>query len=95
MAISRKPKPRVNTADTGTGVDIDALINKGGSVGAGQTPPTLETASRAAETATVNLRMPVALVEQIDDALKSHPIRKPRHTWLLEAVVEKLNRESA
>ena len=87
MAISRKPKSQANGAHAE--VDVDALISKGGSVASSQTP------SRTADTATVNLRIPVTLVERIDDALKVHPIKKPRHTWLLEAVIEKLDRESA
>ena len=86
MAISRKPKSPAN--GTRADVDVDALINKGGSVATAQLP------SKAADTATVNLRMPAALVERIDDALKAHPIKKPRHTWLLEAVIEKLDREA-
>ncbi len=87
MAISRKPKPQANGANAD--VDVDALISKGGTVASSQTLP------RIADTATVNLRMPVGLVERIDDALKVQPIKKPRHTWLLEAVMEKLERESA
>jgi hypothetical protein len=80
MAISRKPKPQ---GQVDTPVDVEALINRGGSI-ASDSP-----------TATVNLRMPASLVGRIDEALKGHPIKKPRHTWLLEAVIEKLERESA
>ena len=86
MAISRKPKPQTNGAQAD--VDVVALINKGGSIATSPAAP------KPADTATVNLRMPTALVERIDDALKAHPIKKPRHTWLLEAVIEKLDREA-
>ena len=86
MAITRKPKPQTNGAEA-PAVDIESLINKGGSVASAQTAP------KGSDVATVNLRIPATLVERIDQELKSRPIKTPRHTWLLEAVVEKLNRE--
>ena len=86
MAISRKPKPQDNTVGKGN-VDIEALINKGGSVG-GETGSKYRT-----QTSTINIRVPVPLVERIDQELEGRPIRTPRHTWLLEAVWEKLERD--
>ena len=88
MAISRKPQSQPNGTSV-PAVDVEALINKGGTVAA---PPEPAPADR---TATVNLRIPVSLIDQIDRELRSRPIKTPRHTWLLEAVVEKLGRESA
>lgn len=41
----------------------------------------------------VNLRMPADMLEQVDKAVKARPLKIPRHTWLLEAVMEKLVRE--
>ena len=41
----------------------------------------------------VQLRLLPALVEKIDAAVKARLIKIPRHTWLLEAVMEKLKRE--
>ena len=43
-------------------------------------------------TATLSLRLPVAMLEEIDKAVKSRPYKMPRHMWLLEAVHEKLTR---
>lgn len=85
MAITRKPKPQTNGAEV-PAIDIESLINKGGSVASVQAAP-------KNGVATINLRIPTSLVEKIDQELKLRPIKTPRHTWLLEAVVEKLNRE--
>lgn len=93
MAIT--PKPKATNAHLGkTSVDVDALINRGGSV-AGHPVP----AGRPAKTADddvmlVQLRLPPPLVEKIDATVKARLIKIPRHTWLLEAVMEKLKRES-
>jgi hypothetical protein len=88
VAISRKPK---SPSDDSNGVvDVEALINKGGSIAS--SPPAAP--AKTAETVTINLRMPIPLVERIDVVLKSYPIKKPRHTWLLEAVIEKLEKEA-
>lgn len=84
MAISRKP--RSSGAPTPL-VDVEALINKGGS-----TPkPNIEEKDGA--TAVV-LRLPADVLTRVDGAVKARPIRTPRHTWLLEAVHEKLAREA-
>jgi hypothetical protein len=82
MAISRKPRP----ARTST-VDVEALINKGGS------PPVEATEKTAEATVPVVLRLPSEMLGQIDASVKARPIRTPRHTWLLEAIYEKLARE--
>jgi hypothetical protein len=42
----------------------------------------------------VILRLPASMLRSIDQAVKSRPVRIPRHTWLLEAVHEKLSREN-
>ena len=43
-------------------------------------------------TVTLSLRLPIPMLEEIDKAVKSRPYKMPRHTWLLEAVHEKLSR---
>ena len=85
MAITRKPKAQESNINA---VDVDALINKGGSV-ATTTKPEPDTAPIA-----ITLRVPPTLVAKIDTVITSRPIKTPRHTWLLEAVLEKLNREA-
>jgi hypothetical protein len=83
MAITRRPKLAPSSA-----VDVEALINKGGSVA----QPLNEERS-ASKQAQVKLRLPTELLAQVDQALKGRRITIPRHTWLIEAIVEKLERE--
>lgn len=89
MAITRKPK---SSASASPSVDIEALINKGGSVG-GQ-PVTPAVAEKDVnKPVPVVLRMPGDVLSRVDQTLKGRRVRIPRHTWLLEAVIEKLERE--
>ena len=80
MAISPKPKTKTSAA----GVNVDALIRKGGSSAADNEKP---------QHAPIVLRLPSHMLDQIDALLKARPVRIPRHTWLLEAVYEKLARD--
>lgn len=84
MAVTRRPKPAPSPA-----VDVDALINKGGSVA----QPSDQGRSAPKQAAQVKLRLPPELLAQVDQALKGRRIAIPRHTWLIEAIVEKLERE--
>jgi hypothetical protein len=43
-------------------------------------------------TVTISLRVPSAMLEKIDEAVRRRPYPMPRHMWLLEAVHEKLMR---
>ena len=82
MAIARKPHPIAPT------VDVEALINRGGSA-PGSPPP-----EEAAKSPTpILLRVPAEMMDQLDAALKARPVRLPRHTWILEAIHEKLIRD--
>lgn len=85
MAISRKPKQSSSAATKA--VDVDALINKGGSVGG-------KNGGQERETVPVILRVPEDILEKVDASVQARRIKTPRHTWLLEAVLEKLERES-
>jgi hypothetical protein len=85
MAISRKPKQSSSAA--ARHVDVDALIKKGGSV-AGKN-------GEEKSTVPVILRVPEDILEKVDASVQARRIKTPRHTWLLEAVLEKLERESA
>jgi hypothetical protein len=83
MAIARKPSRK-----TASAVDVEALINRGGSPGGseGREGPTGATP--------ILLRIPAGLLERLENALKERPVKLPRHTWILEAIHEKLTRES-
>ncbi|WP_226782223.1 hypothetical protein [Oceaniglobus trochenteri] len=41
----------------------------------------------------LTVRVPRALVSNIDHERKARAVQVPRNTWILEAVVEKLDRE--
>ena len=86
MAVTRKPakKPAPQA------VDVEALILKGGSV-AGEA----EAAGKTGKAASVVLRIPADVMERVDRAVQARRIKTPRHTWLLEAIMEKLDREQA
>lgn len=85
MAISRKPKQSSSTV--AKHVDVNALINKGGSVGG-------KNGGQERDTVPVILRVPEDILEKVDASVQARRIKTPRHTWLLEAVLEKLERES-
>lgn len=89
MAIERKPKPSETQAKEQS---INALINKGGSVG-----EDIEyDSSNAKQTGDkpILIRIPAEAVKKIDEIVSAKKIKTPRHTWLLEAVFEKLEKDS-
>lgn len=93
MAITRKPAPGRPPVST---VDVDDLINRGGSSPAAAaavsgSKPAEETDDRVVP---VILRLPPSMLRGIDTAVRNRPVRIPRHTWLLEAIHEKLSREA-
>jgi hypothetical protein len=89
MALTRRPKPPAPAA-TAAPVDVDALISKGGSVARVADP----IPSSPIKPAPVVLRMPPDVLVRIDQAVEARRVRVPRHTWLMEAVIEKLERET-
>lgn len=84
MAIARRPQ--VKTQEQKIAVDVEALIAKGGSVAHPET--TLEDEGIGSFT----LRVPKKLLRQIEDQRKSRPIKTDRQRWILEAIIEKLER---
>lgn len=86
--ITRKPRPR-QPQDGGVSANeaqIQKVINKGGSMPGND--------AQALETMVVNLRPPVSMVQRIDELVSQRPVKTSRHMWLMEAIVEKLKRES-
>ena len=79
MAITKKPAPRPEA-------EIAALIQKGGSVPQDAPPK---------PTQYLQLRLDRELLGAIDAALQRRKVKIPRHTWILEALHEKLEREDA
>lgn len=62
------------------------FINQGGST-------TAKTIMATKSEAAVNVRLPVEVLAQVDEAVKQRRVKTPRHRWLLEAIIEKLDRE--
>jgi hypothetical protein len=82
MAVTRKPRVVPESA-------IEALIAKGGSVAAPAppaAPPTLGVKM-------VPVRIDTTLLTRIDRAVQAQPIKIPRNTWVLQAILEKLDRD--
>ena len=88
MALTRRPKPPAPAA-TAAAVDVALLISKGGSVARAADP-----APSPVKPAPIVLRMPPDVLVRIDQAVEARRVRVPRHTWLMEAVIEKLEREA-
>jgi hypothetical protein len=42
----------------------------------------------------VVVRMPAEMLAQLDEAVSRRSVRVPRHTWILEAIAEKLAKEA-
>ena len=82
MAITRAPKSKASAAT------IQALIEKGGP------PARQETGAAARAPLAVSLRIPGPLAERLDTFLRARLIRVPRHAWILQAILEKLDRET-
>ena len=85
MAITRKPA----AVRPGPSVDVDELISRGGSAPVREEPPITSD-----QVVPVILRLPASMLRSIDQSVKDRPVRIPRHTWLLEAIHEKLSREN-
>jgi predicted HicB family RNase H-like nuclease len=67
--------------------DIDAVINRGGSSAASQE-------ENKEKERIFNLREPESLVEQVDALRKRRTGKISRNTWILEAIEDRIMRES-
>ena len=88
MALSRKPQ-RTSLPDD----QIEALINKGGEVPSEKkqtTKPAVEKAERIVPT---QLRLPQSKLDEIDAVSRKRKVKVSRHSWFLEAIEEKLERD--
>lgn len=90
MALSRKlSKEKVDENL------VQELILKGGTSG-GEVEPQerLEPEPEEEKIMSVQLRISESKVEEIDKYVKKRPGKVSRHTWIMEAIEEKLRRES-
>ena len=90
MPITKKPV-RAKAAEPATpaGVDVDAIIERGGTVPS-------EAAKRGptkTERKAVLLQLYPTILEQIAEEIAKSPVRMTRQTWIELAIVEKLKRD--
>ena len=90
MAIAPKPKKQktqtLETPKIKEG-EIQSLIEKGG--GIAQSEPK----TQRKEITNISLRIPNDITERIAQVITKRPFKTPRHTWILEAILEKLEKE--
>lgn len=77
MAIIRKPKKDTAASEA----EIKAVIKKGGSV---------VNDNHDSGRKNLQLRLEISLIEQIDELRRKRMVPPSRHTWILEAIHEKL-----
>ena len=83
MAVSRKPKEEhaQQTSDKA----LEEYLHKGGSTANTQTAPVKDVR--------FSLTIPAAICEALDALRESRTLKTSRHKWVLEAIVEKIERE--
>jgi hypothetical protein len=84
MAVKGLPKS-VATPEPAKDRQIEAFIRRGGSTAAD--------AAHAAKTKSVLLNVPQDVLADIDQLRGDRRVKTPRHTWIMEAIIEKLDRE--
>lgn len=83
MAVSRKPKEE--TAPQVSDKALEEYLRKGGS--------TAKTPTASVKDVRFSLTIPAAICEELDALRDSRRLKTSRHKWVLEAIVEKLERE--
>lgn len=91
MALARKPKMKEASAAAAE-QEIKTIIEKGGSVAASESNGKKQDGKQKQP---VVVHIPAEWLEQIDQIRAGRRIKTPRHTWLLEAIAEKIDREQA
>lgn len=86
MVVRQKPK-----ATTQKPSNVEEFIQKGGSVSQ-ETEPLSGTDE--ADVKGLKLRLPLELLQEVDEAVKRRRPSPSRHQWILEAIYEKLERET-
>ena len=87
--LPEKESMTVKVSDKEKDAALLALIKKGGR----SARPDFSEEEKVSEKR-ISLRIPEDIVERIRQAAKARPIRMPRHSWIVEAILEKLDKES-
>jgi len=92
MPITKKPvRGKQAEPATPAGVDVDAIIERGGTV-------PLEATKRGpakTERKAVLLQLYPTILDQIAQEIEKSPVRMTRQTWIELAIVEKLKRDQS
>lgn len=83
MAITPKPSAKKQGLSEAS---VEALINRGGT-------SSQKEELKPDEVKLVQLRLSSSLLSKIDTSRSNKALKKPRHTWILEAILEKIERE--
>jgi hypothetical protein len=83
MAVSRKPKEE--SAPHVSDKALEEYLRKGGS--------TAKTQSAPMKDIRFSLTIPATICEEVDGLRASRRLKTSRHKWVLEAIVEKIERE--
>ena len=86
--ITKKPKLGQGMNSSSQQEKINAVIFKGMASPA-ETIPADESEQTEQQ---VKLRLPLSVLQKIDASVKSQPIKTSRHRWLMEAIIEKLEK---
>ncbi len=91
MTVRRAPVPEPRTLPQSEDLDLrtEAFISKGMQARTEVSPKP----STVTKPTKVLLTIPTDSHARIESVLAERRVRIPRHTWLLEAIVEKLERE--
>lgn len=100
MPSAKKKKSTIVRLPEGEGIAVTvsekakdtallALIKKGGR---SARPELLE--EEKIQEKRISLRIPEDVAERVRQAAKARPIKTPSHSWIVEAILEKLNNES-
>jgi len=86
MAVTRKPKDEhVLQEDWQENDAFQQYLHKGGSAAQGQ--------REAPKDVRFTLHIPGALCQELDQIRDARPLKISRHQWVLEAILEKIQRE--
>jgi len=83
MALSRKPKTQSEQP-----TNVEDFIRGGGE----ETPPADAKVGKG-QFANVRLRIPTDILDEVDEAVRGRRSGMARHAWIMEAIVEKLERD--
>lgn len=83
MAVSRKPKEE--TTQPVSDKTLESYLHRGGSTAKTQTAPVKDVR--------FSLTIPATICKELDTLRDSRTLKTSRHKWVLEAIVEKIERE--